>query len=558
MSSATDRERMSPAETQAPERAPTSATEPPPVSLGRSVACIAASVLLWTTQGLGMNLVAANTTQIQGALGATFNESSWLLAAYMAPNVSLSLILMKIRTQYGLRRFAELSLCIFVIASLLHLFVHDLHSAVAIRFLAGVAAAPVSTLGFLYMLDAFPPSRKMSWGLSLAITCSTLGAPLARIISPGLLDIDQWHSLYVLEMGLALMALATVYLLPLTPVPHAKALHKLDFISYPLIALGFGLLAVVLVLGRLYWWFEAPWIGVCLSIAFLAIGIAAAIELKRDEPLINIRWLTSPEILHIVGVLLVFRIVLSEQTTGAIGLLQALGLLNEQIRSLNIVILLASIAGGLTCGYFLKPGRDVALHAVALTLICAGAFMDGHATHLTRPANMLLSQAMIAFGGALFLPPSLLSGLTMTLKQGPTYLTSFIIIFLFTQSLGGLMGSALFGTFVTIREKFHSSYLVEHIVLTDPLATDRVRLLSSAYGRILTDRQLINAEGVVSLSQQATREATVLAYNDVFLLISAIAAVALAALILNVLYVKARQTRAAAAGRGVMNPNAIP
>jgi MFS family permease len=531
---------------------PAQAPPPPPaVPLTRSIACIAASVLMWTTQGLGMNLVAANTQQLQGVFGATLNETTWLVAAYMAPNVSLSLILMKIRRQYGLRKFAELSICVFVFASLLHLFVHDLHSAVAVRFLAGIAAAPMSTLGFLYMLDAFPPAKKMNWGLSLALTCSALGAPLARLISPALFDLGEWQAFYALEMGLALMALATVYMLPLTPMEHAKVLHKLDFITYPLIAVGFGLLAVVLVLGRLYWWFEAPWIGVCLAIAAVAIALAAAIEIHREEPLINLRWLTSPEILHMAAVLLVFRIVLSEQTAGAFGLFQSIGLLNEQSRSLMLVIVLASIAGGLACGYLLKPGRDVPLHAVALVLICIGAFMDGHATSLTRPSNMYASQAMIAFGSALFLPPALLTGMTKALQQGPAFLTSFIVVFLFTQSIGGLMGSALFGTFMTLREKFHSSYLVEHIVASDPLVANRLRALSSAYGRVLTDQQLMNAEGVVALSREATREATVLAYNDVFLLISALAALALTALIIHFLYIKSRSGSRAPAATGV-------
>lgn len=64
-----------------------------------------------------------------------------------------------------------------------------------------------------------------------------------------------------MEMGLALMAFGVVYLLPLTPVVRTKMLHKLDFVSYPLVALSFGLLALVLVMGRTFWWFEAPWIG---------------------------------------------------------------------------------------------------------------------------------------------------------------------------------------------------------------------------------------------------------------------------------------------------------
>ena len=345
------------------------------------------------------------------------------------------------------------------------------------------------------------------------------------------------------------MAFAAVHLLPLTPVPHDKILHWKDFITYPLIAVGFGLFAVVLVLGRFYWWFEAPWIGVCLAIAVISIGCAAAIELNRATPIMNIRWLTSPEIVHFTVTLLIFRIVLSEQSSGAFGLFQTLGLLNEQSRVLYVIILLCSFAGGLVCGAFLKVERVPEIHGLALICIAIGAYMDGHATNLTRPENMYLSQALIAFGGALFLPPSLLSGITKTLKQGPAFMTSFLVVFLFTQSLGGLIGSASFGTFVTLREKFHSSHLVEHVNLTNPIVVDRIKQLSAPYGKVLTDQQLLNAEGLVLLSQQATREATILAYNDAFLLIAAIAALALIWLMSHTGYVT---VRARYTGRGAV------
>ncbi|WP_374708227.1 MFS transporter [Pseudochrobactrum sp. sp1633] len=504
---------------------------PPAKPFLLSAAFVCASLLMWITQGIGLNMVAVNIPQLQGGLGATTAETTWLLAAYMAPNVSLTLFLMKIRTQYGLRRFTELGLLTFVFVTSLHWFIHDLNSALIVRFFSGAAASPMSTLGFFYMLEAFPPSKKMSWGLCLALTCTTLGAPLARIISPLLLDIGLWPQLYILEIGLAMLCFATVYTLKLTPIPHQKVLEKLDFISYPLIAIGFGLLAMMLVVGRLYWWLEAPWIGICLAVAFGALALAAAIEFNRENPLINIRWLTSRQTLTFTGMLLVFRVVLSEQTAGATGMFQALGIYNEQSTGLYWVLIISSFMGGIACAMVIRPGREAYIYAVALVLIMTGAFMDGHANNLIRPEMMYLSQAMISFGGALFLPPAMAAGLVSALKNGPAYITSFIVIFIFTQSVGGLFGSAVFGTFVTWRQQFHMRALYDQIVLTDPLVTQRIAKLSGAISQVITDPVYVHAEGVALLSQQIVKEATVLSYNDLFLLVSAIAATTLAILI---------------------------
>ena len=106
---------------------------------------IFAGLCFFITQGLGMNLVMANLYQLQGEFSATVAEVAWLSAAYMAPYATFSIALFKVRAQYGLRPFAELSIVAFVIANCLNLFVTDLHSAIVIRFISGMAAAPASS-----------------------------------------------------------------------------------------------------------------------------------------------------------------------------------------------------------------------------------------------------------------------------------------------------------------------------------------------------------------------------------------------------------------------------
>lgn len=527
-------EPVGPAPAPAPAPAPPSqpAFEPKPAWL--AAAYMVASLTLALCQGLGMQLISANVPQIQGAIGATQAQASWLVAAYMAPNVSMALALIKIRTQFGLRRFAETAILVFVAVSTLNLFVSDLHSAIVVRFVSGIAAAPMSTLAFLYMLEPFPQQKKLTLGLPLALTGLALATPVARLVSPTLLDLGGFHGLTLFELALALVAFGFVYMLPLTPMPRAKVIERLDIASFLLIAFGMGCVAVVLVLGRVYWWLEAEWIGPTLVAAIVALTTAVVIELNRKAPLIDVRWLASPAVLHLTGALLVFRIVLSEQTTGASGFFQMLGLSNGQLAGMWALVLAATIAGGIVCACAMTAGQsEHRIHAVALSLIAAGAWLDSSATALTRAPDMYLSQGMIAFASGLFLPPALKAGLLSALKNGPNYILSFIIVFLTTQSLGGLLGSAVFGTFITWREKFHSAMIAMNLTGADPFVVQRIGQLGGAYGRTLTDPALLRAEGVQLLGQQATQQANVLAYDDAFLLISMLAVAALAGLVVH-------------------------
>ena len=529
------------AETPATEEAtPAAPPQPPPKPFWLMAIYIMAGQLFFITQGMGMNIVNANLYNLQGEFSATVAEVAGLSAAYMAPYASLSIALFKIRSQYGLRPFAELSIALFLVASCLNLFVTDLHSAIVIRFVSGMAAAPLSSLGFLYTLEAFPVQKKLSLGLSIALMGTLMSAPLARMVSPGLLDIDGWTALYTLEMGLALIALPLIYLLPLTPPPRAKVLERMDILSYALLATGLGSLAVFLTLGRFYWWLETQWLGILLACSIGLLALMVVIELPRKKPMLDLRWIFSPTNLHMAAVLLIFRGVTSEQSSTAVGLYQQLGLLNDQTIFLYGLVLAASLIGGIICAMLMMSKYVDFAHVVSLGMIASGAYMDSFSNSLTRPEQMYMSQAMIAFGAAMFLPPVMAKGFGAAMQKGMPYVVNFITIFLFTQITGSMMMTAALGTFVTIREKFHSNVLVENILLTNPQVVQRVGQLSSAYAKVVTDKTLLSAEGIALLGQQVTRESYVLAYNDTFLLIAICAFAALLLLLIHLAWMRIR------------------
>ena len=533
---------------------PTPAAPPSPSTL-RIVGCIAASVALALAQGFGQSVVSANIQQLQGDFGATQAETAWLTAAYMAPNVSLTLMLIKIRNQFGLRSFAEISILGFLAAALLNYAAPDLRANLAVRFFSGVAAAPMTSLAFLYFLEAVPPERKMNMGLSLALTLVFMGSPLTRLVSPHLLEIGGWHGLTAMECALAMIGFGLIYLIPLGPVTMPMKIEALDLVSFAFIAVGFGAAAVALTLGSIYWWFEAPWIGVLLAVAVGTLAVAAAIELNRERPLIDIRWVTSREVLHFAGALLLFRLVLSEQTSGAAGLFRSLGLLNAQLQGLWALVVAVTVAGGVICAALLKPGREYGFHVVALACLIAGSLMDAGATSSVSPSDMYLSQGLIALASSLFLAPAMLRGLMSAMSRGTDYLLSFVIVFLTTQKLGGLLGAAVFSTFVKIRTRLHLQHLYDQLSVADGPTTERLRLLAGAWRETMPDATLRAARGAATLASQAAREASVLAYDDAFLATAILSGAALVGLLIHMAVEGLRaSTSRAAAGEAASRP----
>ncbi|CZT30009.1 MFS transporter [Pseudomonas cerasi] len=498
-------------------------------STARRWAFAVVGVIVALTGGLGNALVVANLPYLQGALGATSQDIAWLPAAYIMTNVSMNLLLVKFRQQFGLRAFTELFLVLYALVTLAHLFVNDIDSAIAVRAAHGMVGAALSTLGLYYMIQAFPQKWRLK-ALVLGLGTAQLATPLARLVSEDLLQIAQWRGLYLFELGCVLM-------LKLPPGDRFKAFEKLDFLTFGLLATGFALLCAVLSLGRIEWWLEAQWIGIASAASIALICAGLAIEHNRSNPLLITRWLGSGAILRLGLAVILFRVVLSEQSVGAVGFLQALNMGSQQLHTLYLVMLLGSVSGLAVSALTINPAHLIKPLLISLAMMAIGAWMDSHSTNLTRQSNMYLSQFLLAFGGTFFLGPTLVLGISGVLAN-PRNMVSFSVLFGITQNIGGLIGSAALGTFQVVREKFHSSHIVEHLTLIDPLVQARLQSYSASYSSVIADPSLRNSQGIRTMATAATREANVLAYNDVFMLIALIAVLTMIWISARVLWLK--------------------
>ncbi|MCF8981184.1 transporter [Pseudomonas viridiflava] len=493
-------------------------------------------VIVALTGGLGNALVIANLPYLQGALGATSQDIAWLPAAYIMTNVSMNLLLVKFRQQFGLRAFTELFLVLYALVTLAHLFVNDIDSAIAVRAAHGMVGAALSTLGLYYMIQAFPQKWRLK-ALVLGLGTAQLATPLARLVSEDLLQIAQWRGLYLFELGMAMLSLGCVLMLKLPPGDRFKAFEKLDFLTFGLLAPGFALLCAVLSLGRIEWWLEAPWIGIASAASIALICAGLAIEHNRSNPLLITRWLGSGSILRLGLAVILFRIVLSEQSVGAVGFLQALNMGSQQLHTLYLVMLLGSVAGLAVSALTINPAHLIKPLLISLAMMAVGAWMDSHSTNVTRQSNMYLSQFLLAFGGTFFLGPTLVLGISGVLAN-PRNMISFSVLFGITQNIGGLIGSAALGTFQIVREKFHSSHIVEHLTLINPLVQSRLQSYGASYGSVIADPSQRNVQGIRAMATAATREANVLAYNDVFMLIALIAVLTMVWISFRVIWLK--------------------
>ncbi|MGH8074926.1 MAG: MFS transporter [Lysobacter sp.] len=517
-------------------------------------------LLLGTTGGMGTAIVSTNLSALQGAFGLDVREGAWLAGVYAMFNISMNLLLIKYRQQFGLTSFAKLFLAIYAAASVAHLFIDTYAAALVVRAISGIAGAAMGGLAVMYMSQALPPTQTFKFpALLLGLGCSQVAGPICWIISPDLLALGGWRSIYVLQAGLAVACLAAAQLLRPPPGIRVQAFEWRDAISFVLLAPSLGLLVAVASLGRIDWWLEAPWIGWALATCVILFVGAMLFEHHREHPLIDTRWVFSLGFLNFGLSIMLVRVLLTEQPFGAAGLLQVVGMGLEQTRTLYTVVLIATIAGLLVGAFSLALSKKLVpvQLLLALVLISVAAFMDSAATGDTHPAELYLSQGLMGFASALFLGSAFALGLGQLLARGLQSVITFAMMFGITQALGGAAGGAALATFQAMRVQHHAAYLAEGVVASDPATSLVLQSYGGAYASSIADPALGPAQGVSTLAQQVIQQANILAFNDVFYLIGwgALALLAFNIAMLVNMAIKSRST--AATNEGAMGTVAI-
>ena len=512
----------------------------------RKVFYLLIGIFVGLTASFQNGLLVANLTQIQGQLGLTPAEGGWISVSYNMTNACITVLLYKIRQQFGMSLFSKITLSFLLAATSLqwlissHLLdtpnisIEPYYLEIVARGLSGMVASGMTVLGLFYCLQGMPTVKRTS-GLILGFGLVQFGIPLSRVISPYLAIDGQLENLFLFQFGLALICFGLINILELPPGNTEKVFEKLDFVSFGFFASGLAALAVVLVQGRILWW-TTPWLVYPLMIAIVGISIALWIETHRKNPMLQVRWMRSRNIIAFMVTGAVMRILLSEQNVGAAGLLANLGYGNDQLVTFYAVIMAASVLA-LIISIFSTNAMDLRRPVIfAVALIALGSWMDVGVSINSAPYMFYLSQFLIAFAAVYFMGPLVFEGFLRAIGSGPAYIISFSVIFGISQTVGGLAGAAAIQAFTTIRTQMHYADMVSSLNLGDPAFSAQVAGTRNVLSNQTTDAAQANIGAMSQVLQGIQRQATVAAYSDLFFLMACLATAVTIILLINYLY----------------------
>jgi DHA2 family multidrug resistance protein len=228
---------------------------------------------------LDSSIANVSLPHIAGGLGATEDEATWVLTAYLVANAIVLPAGAYLTTFIGRKRFYMICVALFGVSSALCGLAPSLPLLVFFRILQGAGGGGLAPSEQAILADTFPPEKRgqafAMYGLAVVVA-PAIGPTLGGYIT----DNFDWRWIFYLNIPICLLSLYLTSRIVEDPPYVKKQVEetqsggiKLDFIGFALLGLTFGALEFVLDKGQ-----EDDWFGSHL-ITFFCVTIVVAFVL---------------------------------------------------------------------------------------------------------------------------------------------------------------------------------------------------------------------------------------------------------------------------------------
>jgi DHA2 family multidrug resistance protein len=456
-----------------------------------------------------------------GNLGASNDQSTWVLTSYLVSNAIVLPISGWLSSLFGRKRFFLLCIVLFTASSLACGAAPSLALLILFRAIQGVGGGGLQPMAQAILADTFPPQKR---GLAFALYGIT--AVMAPTIGPTLggwiTDNYSWRWIFYINLPIGILTLILVSRLVEDP-PYLKRLSgagiRVDYIGIGLLALGIGALQVVLDKGQEDDWFGSRFILTLSVVSAICLISLVGWEWFHRHPVIEVRlfknfnFATANLMMFMLGVVYFSSLVMMPQ------FLQTLMGYTAQLAGLvlsasGIVLLVfMPIVGQLTTKFPAKYIIAFGWLSVAVAMFYSTKRID---LTISFRVAMWLRVAQAAGLPFLFVPITLASytGIPAERSNDASGLINFM------RNIGSSVGTSMVTTMLARRAQFHQSVLSYHTTNYDTVFQNQVAAATQQLmhaGASAADAR-IQAYGMIYQSMQAQAQA--LAYIDTYKLLA--------------------------------------
>jgi DHA2 family multidrug resistance protein len=431
---------------------------------------------------------------MQGSLLAAQDQIAWVLTSYIVATAIATPLTGWLAARYGRKQLFLASVAGFTAASALCGMATTLPQIVLFRAVQGAAGAALMPLSQAVMLD-INPKEKYAQAMAIWGAGTMVGPILGPVLGAWLTEEYSWRWVFLINLPVGILAFLGIAAFLHTS--HKKSTLPFDFIGFATLSLGMGGLQLMLDRGESKDWFGSPEICLEAGVAALAFYLFAVhTATTRRQCFLNRALLKDPNFL--IGIVFIFFVGIAVFATMALTspLMQTLlgypvltnGLLNAPrgIGTLATILVVGRLNGRIDNRVLILVG--FALNALAL-------WQMSHFSLLMGTAPLVITGVIQGLGlGLTFIPVSVLTYSTLASHLR----TEGTAIFALMRNLGSSVGISIVMTLLVRNTQTAHAALVQHLRPDNPVVG------------------ALSGDTLGMMNAEATRQATMIAFNDDF------------------------------------------
>ena len=463
---------------------------------------------------LDTSIVNVAIPHMMGSLGATLDQITWVSTGYIVANVIVLPVTGWMSAYFGRQRYFAGSIALFTIASILCGNAHSLIELVVFRILQGLGGGALLSTAQATLYEVFPPEE---YGSAMAIfgLGVMVGPTLGPTLGGWITDTWSWPWIFYINVPFGVLA----FMLSLTYVRDsrfARRVESIDWAGLFLLAVGIGLLQTMLERGERMDWFSSG------EIVFYAVTSAVSLltfvwhELRTPHPVIDLRILGNRQFAigclvgAILGVCLYATVFVLP-----VYLQMSLGMTANQT---GLVILPGALASAVTMAVMARTlgrvdGRWIA--SVGAVMFGVAMWQWSHFTLQSGTEDFFLPLVVRGVAlGLVFIP---LNNLAVS-EMPMTHIGAATGLYNLMRQLGGSIGIALSANAVARFTAEGRAALASHLPAGDPLVQSRLDGIARNLVAHGAPAGVARAGALGALSREVQRQASMLAFEKIFLL----------------------------------------
>jgi MFS transporter, DHA2 family, multidrug resistance protein len=479
---------------------------------------IAGTVMIGTIMAvLDSSIVNVALPDMRGSLGATVDEITWVVTGYILSNVIIMPITGMLSSRFGRKNFFIASVVLFTLGSMACGLSRSLDAIIVWRLVQGIGGGVLITVSQAILRETFPVEQQ-----GVAMGVYGMGIVLAPAFGPTLggyiTDHYSWPWIFFINVPIGIVNVLLILRFIEDPPYLVRTRGNIDWFGVGTMAIGLGALQLMLAEGQKDDWFSSRFIVTLAALS--VVGIVAFIwrEVVAKAPAVDLR---------------LFRNVsfTSATTIGAIlglGLYAALFLLPLFLQNLlgysamesGLVLMPRGLAMAVLMPLAGRLYNRIGPKILVLAGLVVSAYSFWALSHLTTEVgfwDLFWPQMWQGVGFGLIFVALSTAALSAVERAQATAASGLYNV---VRRLAGSVGVALSATALTSDTRRYRADLVRHLTPGDAVAEHWLQMVTGAMRAAGAGTVEATRRAFALLDATVERQASVLAYNHVFLLVT--------------------------------------